>query len=95
VCQVCGDALEWQEYECGHIIDCCVGGSDRLSNLVCMCIVCNRLKPLTETRAEYMAWARQGGPAMEVAAIVNSACRQQGLIQLYRDRHKFTFYLMT
>jgi 5-methylcytosine-specific restriction endonuclease McrA len=70
VCQVCGDAIEWREYECGHIIDRCVGGSDRLSNLVCMCIVCNRLKPLTKTRAEYLAWARQGGPAMEVAAIV-------------------------
>jgi hypothetical protein len=28
------------------------------------------------------------------ATIVNSACRQQAMIQLYRDRHNFTFHLM-
>jgi hypothetical protein len=28
------------------------------------------------------------------AAVVNSACRQQAMIQLYRDRHNFTFHLM-
>jgi hypothetical protein len=28
------------------------------------------------------------------AAVVNSACRQQGLIQLYRDRRNFTFRLI-
>src|SRR5262245_14540362 len=28
------------------------------------------------------------------AAIVNSACRQQALLQLYRDRHNFTFHLI-
>jgi hypothetical protein len=78
VCQVCGDALEWQEYECGHIIDRCVGGSDRPLNLVCMCIVCNRLKPLTETRAEYMAWARQDGPAMEMAKNVIESLKKEG-----------------
>jgi HNH endonuclease len=77
MCQVCGDAIEWQEYECGHIIDRWLGGSDRLSNLVCMCIVCNRLKPLTETRAEYMAWVRQGGPAMEMAKNVFESLKKE------------------
>jgi hypothetical protein len=78
VCQVCGDSITWQQYECGHIIDRCVGGSDRPSNLVCMCIVCNRLKPLTETRAEYMAWAHQDGPAMEIARNVIESLRKEG-----------------
>jgi 5-methylcytosine-specific restriction endonuclease McrA len=78
VCQVCGDSIAWQQYECGHIIDRCVGGADRLSNLVCMCIVCNRLKPLTETRAEYIAWARQGGPAMKMAKNVVEALKKEG-----------------
>jgi hypothetical protein len=91
VCQVCGDAITWQEYECGHIIDRCVGGSDRLSNLVCMCIVCNRLKPLTETRAEYMAWARQGGPAMEMAKNVLESLNKEG--KLAETMEAFGSYL--
>jgi HNH endonuclease len=61
-CQVCGDTVDLAFYECGHIIDRVVGGSDRLSNLVCMGISCNRLKPLTETREQYITWASQGGP---------------------------------
>jgi 5-methylcytosine-specific restriction endonuclease McrA len=69
MCQVCGENVG-ENYECGHIIDRVIGGSDRLSNLVCMCVVCNRLKPLTETRAEYLAWASQGGPVKEVTAHV-------------------------
>jgi 5-methylcytosine-specific restriction endonuclease McrA len=77
VCQVCGDSIAWQQYECGHIIDRCVGGSDRLSNLVCMCILCNRLKPITKTRAEYLAWARQGGPAMEMAKNVLESLKKE------------------
>ena len=71
VCQVCGDAIDRDSYECGHIIDRVVGGSDRLSNLVCMCITCNRLKPLTETREQYIAWASQGGPIRQIIAHVN------------------------
>jgi hypothetical protein len=43
-----------------------------------MCILCNRLKPLTKTQAEYMAWARQGGPAMEIAAIVLESFKKVG-----------------
>lgn len=62
-CQVCGDSVDWDNYECGHIIDRVAGGSDRLSNVVCMCRACNRLKPVTETREEYIAWAIQGGPS--------------------------------
>jgi 5-methylcytosine-specific restriction endonuclease McrA len=86
VCQVCGDAIAWQQYECGHIIDRCVGGSDRPSNLVCMCILCNRLNPLTKTRAEYLAWARQGGPAMEIANnVLESLGREGKLAEVMED----------
>ena len=77
MCQVCGDAVDLDSYECGHIIDRVVGGSDRLSNLVCMCISCNRLKPLTETREEYIAWASEGGPIRQIIACVNGRCTQE------------------
>ena len=76
-CQVCGDAVDLNSYECGHIIDRIVGGSDRLSNLVCMCISCNRLKPLTETREEYIAWASMGGPIRQIVAWVNGRCMRE------------------
>lgn len=60
MCHVCGDSILWGEYECGHIIDRVCGGCDRPSNLVTMCILCNRLKPLHSTRAEYIAWDESG-----------------------------------
>lgn len=71
-CMVCGSWMigdDKRYWECGHIIDRCVGGPDHLNNLVVMCILCNRLKPLTETRAEYLEWAKKGGPAAEIAEI--------------------------
>jgi 5-methylcytosine-specific restriction endonuclease McrA len=77
VCQVCGDAVALDSYECGHIIDRVVGGSDRLSNLVCMCVSCNRLKPLTETREQYIAWASQGGPIRQIIAQVKRRCTRE------------------
>lgn len=56
VCHVCAIAIEFDLYEIGHIIDRCRGGSDRDSNLVTMCIVCNRRKPVHETRNSYLNW---------------------------------------
>jgi 5-methylcytosine-specific restriction endonuclease McrA len=70
ICQVCGDAIPYEHYECGHIIDRVVGGSDRLCNLVCMCITCNRLKPCTETRDAYVLWAKKGGPIVEMTTML-------------------------
>lgn len=61
VCHVCGSQVAWDNYECGHIIDRVCGGSDRLSNLVTMCVLCNRLKPMHRTRAEYLDWIEDGG----------------------------------
>lgn len=60
ICQVCGDFVEWEYYECGHIIDVLRGGSDRKSNLLCMCNVCNRRKPIHNTRREFWDWVRSG-----------------------------------
>jgi SOS response regulatory protein OraA/RecX len=77
VCQVCGDAIDLDSYECGHIIDRVVGGSDRLCNLVCMCISCNRLKPLTETREAYIVWASEGGPIRQIIANVIGRCMRE------------------
>jgi hypothetical protein len=73
-CQVCGDAVDLNSYKCGHIIDRIVGGSDLLSNLVCICISCNQLKPLTETREAYIAWASEGGPIRQIIANVIGRC---------------------
>ncbi len=60
VCQVCGEWTAPEIYECGHVIDRCVGGLDELSNLVAMCICCNRLKPEHATRAAYDEWILSG-----------------------------------
>ena len=63
ICQVCGKRTVPEDYECGHIIDRFVGGSDRPTNLVVMCTGCNQAKPFHETREEYNEWmaARQQG----------------------------------
>ena len=59
-CIVCGRQCKPGEWECGHIIDRVVGGSDEPENLGVMCIVCNRLKPLHITREEFDEWVQRG-----------------------------------
>ena len=61
VCQVCRERIPTVDYECGHIVDRCAGGSDLDDNLVVMCISCNRFKPVHASRAEYDAWVDAGG----------------------------------
>jgi len=76
VCHVCGDDVPREYYECGHIVDRCRGGSDRPSNLVCMCNVCNRLKPVHATRDEYVRWATEPAwtfPALHPSAVLRKA----------------------
>jgi 5-methylcytosine-specific restriction endonuclease McrA len=76
-CMVCGGDLTGDNavyWECGHIIDRFLGGPDHINNLVVMCITCNRLKPPTKTRDEYLAWAVNGGPIMEISAEVSRRC---------------------
>lgn len=57
ICQVCGDTIEIEYYECGHKIDRVNLGSDHPDNLAVMCVLCNRLKPLHETIEDYIEWA--------------------------------------
>jgi hypothetical protein len=59
-CHVCGRHISHDRYECGHIVDRVAGGCDRLSNLVVMCTFCNQVKPVHDTRAEYVAWVESG-----------------------------------
>lgn len=59
ICHVCGQPARGV-YECGHIIDRCMGGCDRPSNLVVMCVLCNRMKPLHSSRQEYINWLADG-----------------------------------
>lgn len=70
ICQVCLEKILWEDYECGHIIDRCVGGPDHLSNLVVMCVLCNRMKPVHETREDYATWVRSGGFRAELESII-------------------------
>lgn len=68
VCQVCGQAFEYEYYELGHKVDRVCGGDDVLDNLCVMCNVCNRLKPLHENLDEYNQWVSSGGWIGEMIA---------------------------
>lgn len=59
-CDVCGVrvGVKSGDYWCGHIVDRCVGGSDRPSNLVVQCWFCNYYKPVHHNREEYERWKR-------------------------------------
>lgn len=59
ICQVCLREISYSNYQCGHMVDFGCGGSDRLSNLVVMCGVCNQTKPLTPTKKDYWNWVNQ------------------------------------
>ena len=61
ICQVCFEKISWERYECGHIVDRVVGGSDAYTNVVVMCVLCNRLKPLHETKLACLDWVKAGG----------------------------------
>ena len=56
ICRVCGQPIEPEHYECGHLQDRVAGGLDIPENLIAMCNVCNRLKPVHDTREEALAW---------------------------------------
>jgi 5-methylcytosine-specific restriction endonuclease McrA len=59
VCDICTIHLRFEDFECGHIVDRCCGGSDDLDNLVVMCTLCNRvIKDLHETKEEYERWKK-------------------------------------
>jgi 5-methylcytosine-specific restriction endonuclease McrA len=47
-------------WDCGHLVDRCVGGTDALVNLYLSCVHCNRrTKPICRTRTEALAWLRE------------------------------------
>lgn len=77
ICQVCLQPVKGEHYECGHIVDRCVGGPDYLSNLVVMHNLCNRLKPTHKTRAEYAAWVRSGAWMAELESLVLERYRRE------------------
>lgn len=56
ICRVCSKKIVDGDYDCGHIVDRCVGGPDRISNLVVMCTSCNHLKGVHPTREAALAW---------------------------------------
>ncbi len=70
ICQVCHRDIEMLNkhlkiggsgfWECGHIIDYCICKEDKLDNLSVMCVPCNRLKPIHESREQYKEWVNSG-----------------------------------
>lgn len=56
ICDVCALRVEDAHYNCGHIVDRCVGGEDALENLVVMHEICNQLKPVHRSAEEYREW---------------------------------------
>lgn len=62
VCQVCGRPVPPEWYECGHIVDRCLDGSDEDDNLVVMCIACNRLKDVHATPTDFPEAIRSNDP---------------------------------
>ena len=58
VCQVCLKEIPYSDYQCGHMVDWALGGSNRLTNLVAMCGVCNQTKPMTSTKEAYWRWVQ-------------------------------------
>jgi hypothetical protein len=81
-CQVCGRQLNWNIYECGHVVDRVAGGSDALANLVAMCLICNRLKPIHETEEEFNEWCKQ-----DVSTMLSNPMRQ-GIKRSFQDLAK-------
>ena len=61
ICWGCGNVVDWEYYELGHIVDRLMGGLDVPDNLAVMCVLCNRNKPFHRTREQAEHWARQGG----------------------------------
>lgn len=58
VCDLCGLVL--RDWDAGHKVDHCVGGTEDLDNLVPMCPECNLLKPVHHTEEEYQEYKRYG-----------------------------------
>ncbi len=73
VCHICGWKMPEDAYECGHIIDRTVGGTDRPSNVVVMCFLCNRwLKDLHCTRQDYLTWLASSTEVAQTRSLAKS-----------------------
>lgn len=57
-CQVCKQDVDFDLFECGHIIDRVMGGKSELDNLVVMCLRCNKVKPRHSNREDFDRWVQ-------------------------------------
>ncbi len=94
ICQVCGDAIPWKHYQCGHIVDRMCGGPDTDENLVVMCVTCNQTKPPHDTREQYEAWLASDEPyykhyrkEVEERVATLTAAEKSFLLRLFEERH--------
>lgn len=60
ICGVCGGYCYEDAFHLGHIIDHMVGGPDTAENTMVMHKMCNMLKPVHESRAEFDEWVKAG-----------------------------------
>jgi hypothetical protein len=91
VCHACGRTIAKADYECGHIIDRCAGGPDDATNLVVMCVMCNRLKPVHASRGAYLSWVHAwriglDGPAAIVARHLAEVRARRSLVLVMGGR---------
>lgn len=56
VCWVCHKFIELIDYDCGHLIDRCMGGQDVIDNLAPMHKTCNLSKPKHQTLEDAVRW---------------------------------------
>jgi hypothetical protein len=56
ICIVCNEFVNINEFDLGHLIDACCGGSNNYDNLAVMHRRCNQTKPRHKTLEEFMKW---------------------------------------
>jgi hypothetical protein len=56
ICWVCNGFVKLLEYDLGHLVDRCMGGTDTIDNVAVMHKKCNLAKPLHATLEEALKW---------------------------------------
>lgn len=56
ICWICHEFITLDEYDCGHLVDKSMGGSDIIENLAPMHKLCNLSKPKHRTIEEAIIW---------------------------------------
>jgi 5-methylcytosine-specific restriction endonuclease McrA len=83
ICSVCGWVPDY--YELGHIVDRCAGGDDSDENVAIMCGLCNMLKPVHDTREEFLQWLKKGH---WIYSMKRSIAMRETWLEVYREQRE-------